>query len=407
MADGSHNLSEAIKAELGKINDQVKAQGEAVHAEVKRLGEMTDGTRATVDTLLTQSGELQARLQTAEQVLAKLEGNGAGGDVQHLSIGDQVAANEAFRTFAKAGERGRFSMAFDTSVNAAITTTTGTADGNAGAGIVPNRLPGIVTPPQRQLRMRDLIAPGRTDTGIVQYVKESGFTNNAAPVAETAAKPESSLKYERVDTTTKVIAHWFQASKQVLSDFPQLSSIIQARGIYGLKLKEDGQILNGDGTGENLLGIIPQATAYAPPGGITTTDPTLLDQLRFAMLQAYLAEYPPSGAVMHPVDVARAETVKDSTGRYIVGNPATADGVKTLWGMPLVETVAMQVDKFLVGAFNLAAQLFDQWVVRVEISTEDRDNFIKNMVTILIEERLALAVYRPEAFVYGDLGFIA
>lgn len=406
MADGNV-LTDAIKAELKNIGDKVKAQGEAVQAEVKRLGEMTDGTRATVDELLNKNGELHARMTNAEQLMAKLEGNGAGGDVQHDPIGGQVVANADFQTFAKSGDRGRFSLTFDTSINAAITTTTGTADGNAGSAIAPNRLPGIVTPPQRQLRMRDLIAPGSTDTGIIQYVKESGFTNNAAPTAEGAQKPESSLKYTRVDTTTKVIAHWFQASKQVLSDFPQLASIIQARGIYGLKLKEDYQILNGDGTGENLLGIIGQASAYAAPGGITAEDPTMLDQLRFAMLQVALAEYPASGAVMHPIDVARAEVIKDSTGRYIVGNPAANAGVKTLWGLPLVETVAIAQDKFLVGAFDIGAQLFDQWKVRVEISTEDRDNFIKNMVTILIEERLGLAVYRPEAFVYGDLGFLA
>ena len=64
----------------------------------------------------------------------------------------------------------------------------------------------------------------------------------------------------------------------------------------------------------------------------------------------------------------------------------------------------MQVDKFLTGAFKLGAQVFDRWQARVEVATENEDDFVKNMVTILAEERLALAVYRPQAFIYGDFG---
>lgn len=63
----------------------------------------------------------------------------------------------------------------------------------------------------------------------------------------------------------------------------------------------------------------------------------------------------------------------------------------------------MAVDKVLVGAFKLGAQVFDRWDARVEVGYVN-DDFTKNLVTILAEERLALAVYRPEAFIYGDFG---
>ena len=110
---------------------------------------------------------------------------------------------------------------------------------------------------------------------------------------------------------------------------------------------------------------------------------------------------PPTGIVLNPTDWFKIETTKDTAGAYIVGNPA--DGTTPrLWGLPVVETPAMTVDKFLVGAFRYGAQIFDRMDARVEISTEDSDNFRKNLVTIRAEERLALAVYRPEAFVKGD-----
>ena len=109
---------------------------------------------------------------------------------------------------------------------------------------------------------------------------------------------------------------------------------------------------------------------------------------------------------MHPSDWARIETAKDGMGRYLIGNPQGTIS-PTLWGLPVVATQAMAVDKFLVGAFRLGAQIFDRWRARVEIATENEDDFVHNRVTMLCEERLALAVYRPEAFIFGDFGFVA
>jgi HK97 family phage major capsid protein len=129
--------------------------------------------------------------------------------------------------------------------------------------------------------------------------------------------------------------------------------------------------------------------------------PQRFDVIRFAILQAALAELPPSGIVLHPTDWALIELTKDENGRYIIGNPA-GEAQPRLWGLPVVPTQAMGLDKFLVGAFSTAAQIFDRQTARVEMSTEDSDNFRKNLVTIRAEERLGLAVYRPEAFIKGD-----
>jgi HK97 family phage major capsid protein len=264
------------------------------------------------------------------------------------------------------------------------------------------RLPGVLTLPQRRLTVRDLITPGRMDGNLLEYVKETIFTNNAAPVAEGAQKPESSLGYDLVQTGPKVIAHFVKASRQILDDASQLASMIDGRMRLGLALKEEQQLLSGDGTGQNLLGIIPQATAFVAPADPAGVE-TMLDNIRLAMLQSELAEFPATGIVLNPIDWALIELMKDTTGRYIIGDPQGTTAPR-LWNRPVVATQAMTVDKFLTGGFAGAAQLFDRWLARVEVSTENQDDFIKNMVTILAEERLALAVYRPQAFIYGDFG---
>ena len=392
---------EQINASLKSVSDQLKAHAERAEKEIKASAKLSEETRASVDKMLTVQGELQARLQAAEQLVAKMD-QGGGREDAPLSLGRQFVTGENFKAFAgQTSPRGRVDM----TVNAAITSLTTDTAGAAGDLVEKTRLPGVVALPQRRMTVRDLIAPGQMDGSTLEYVKETGFTNNAGMVSETVKKPESTLKFDLVTTSARVIAHYMKASRQILSDASQLASIIDNRLRYGLAYKEEQQLLTGDGTGQNLLGIIPQATAFSAPFDPAGTE-TVIDSLRLALLQSELAEFASTGIVLNPTDWARIELLKDTTGRYIIGNPQ-GTLAPTLWNRPVVATQAISVDKFLCGAFQQGAQVFDRWQARVEVATENEDDFVKNMVTILAEERLALAVYRPEAFVYGDFGNVS
>ena len=392
---------EQINSSLKAVSDQLKTHAERAEKEIKASAKLSEETRASVDKMLTVQGELQARLQAAEQLVAKMD-QGGGRDDAPMSLGRQFVTGENFKAFAgQTSPRGRVDM----TVNAAITSLTTDTAGAAGDLVEKTRLPGVVALPQRRMTVRDLIAPGQMDGSTLEYVKETGFTNSAGMVSETVKKPESSLKFDLVTTSARVIAHYMKASRQILSDASQLASIIDNRLRYGLAYKEEQQLLTGDGTGQNLLGIIPQATAFSAPFDPAGTE-TVIDSLRLALLQSELAEFASTGIVLNPTDWARIELLKDTTGRYIIGNPQ-GTLAPTLWGRPVVATQAISVDKFLCGAFQQGAQVFDRWQARVEVATENEDDFVKNMVTILAEERLALAVYRPEAFVYGDFGNVS
>lgn len=392
---------EQINSSLKAVSDQLKAHAERAEKEIKASAKLSEETRASVDKMLTVQGELQARLQAAEQLVAKMDQVGGREDAP-LSLGRQFVTGENFKAFAgQTSPRGRVDM----TVNAAITSLTTDTAGAAGDLVEKTRLPGVVALPQRRMTVRDLIAPGQMDGSTLEYVKETGFTNNAGMVSETVKKPESTLKFDLVTTSARVIAHYMKASRQILSDASQLASIIDNRLRYGLAYKEEQQLLTGDGTGQNLLGIIPQATAFSAPFDPAGTE-TVIDSLRLALLQSELAEFASTGIVLNPTDWARIELLKDTTGRYIIGNPQ-GTMAPTLWNRPVVATQAISVDKFLCGAFQQGAQVFDRWQARVEVATENEDDFVKNMVTILAEERLALAVYRPEAFVYGDFGNVS
>jgi HK97 family phage major capsid protein len=394
---------EGVVADLGKVmkqvGDDLKTHGESFKTELKNLGKATGETTEKVDKAMTELGDSKQRLDKIEQLLARIRTEGLGG-AQAKTPGQEVVDSERF----KAWHKDRPSSKVRIPVNNLITSITTDADGSAGDTIAPQRLPGIQTPAQRRLTIRALLAPGRTTSNLIQYVQETGFTNSAGPQTggvEGGAKAESTLKFDLKDTGVKTIAHFVRTSTQVLDDSAQLQSYIDARLRYGLALEEERQLLQGNNVGGNLKGLIEYATAYAAE--FTPALPTAIDTIRLAMLQATLAEWPATGIVMHPIDWARIELTKDENGRYLFANPQAITG-PTLWGLPVVATQAITVDKFLTGAFTPAAQIFDRQDATVEISTEDADNFTKNLATIRAEERIALAVYRPEALIYGDFG---
>ncbi|ECG1721524.1 phage major capsid protein, partial [Salmonella enterica] len=281
-----------------------------------------------------------------------------------------------------------------------VTATTGTGTSSTNSLVVADRIPGIIAPPERTLTIRDLLAPGETDSASMEFVQETGYTNNAAPVPEGTKKPQSEITFELKTAPVRTIAHTFKASRQILDDAKGLASYIDARARYGLRFKEELQLLSGDGTGANILGIIPQASTFSPK--VTLASATAIDRMRLAILQAVLAEYPASGFVLNPIDWAAIELTKDGEGRYIIAQPVNGS-VARLWGLPVVETQAMTQNNFLTGAFSMAAQIFDRMEIEVLLSTENEDDFVKNMVTIRAEERLAMTVYRPEAFVTGQV----
>lgn len=377
-----------IKAALKKIGDDVKDEGVKAFKEIERLGSLTDGQKKVVDDLLIKQGELVTRLQDVEQ---KADRRGKEQEEKSLSVGEQLIAAEEFKEWISKGGMKSTTSGFVFPVKA-ITSLSG----SAGQGVEVDRQSGLVVPPERRMTIRDLITPGRTDSNMVAYVKETGFTNNAATVSETIQKPESNITYALTQSAVVTIAHWIKAAKQILDDFKGLSSNIDGRLRYGLKYVEEAQLLKGSGTGNNLNGIYTQATAYAAP--ISIASPTKIDTIRLMLLQAELAEYPATGIVLHPSDWCAIELTKETTGAYIFANPQSL-ATPRLWGRPVVATQAMTVDTALVGAFQLGAQVFDREDANVVISTENQDDFIKNMVTIRAEERLALAVYRPEAFI--------
>ena len=386
-----------VNAQLGEIKEQALAKAEDALKEAKNAGDLSQKTKDAVDKAMTDlnnmrdlQNELQVQLGEAEQMFARA-GNGSGAPA-HARAGDLVVKDESIVAqvgVITAGQR----LSVAVPRNALTSFAVNPVDGNTQ----------IVSAPLNRLTVRDLLQPGQTSASAVAYLRETGWTNNAAPVAENTTKPYSEITYEEVLSAVRTIAHLLKVSKQTLDDLPQLRSVINGRLLNGLKRAEDTQLLFGSGVGVNLHGIYPQATAFVNPS-TKTTPKNDLDIIRLAMLQVTLADLNPTGHVLHDIDWTDIELIKDAqTGGYLFSNPfGTLE--PRLWGLPVAQTNQnAMLGNFLTGSFADGAQIFDREDANVVISTENADDFEKNMVSIRAEERLALAVYRPQAFVKGSL----
>lgn len=398
------NAAEITK-QLQRISEEAKKAYDGALKEAKTAGELSVATKASVDSLLSVTNDLRGRLESIEQKAARL--GGAANEAEFLTPGSILAKSELLAPFSKSGARtgqsvvvalkSRVLRQLDAMLQAKAAFSSSFTQ--AGDGVVSvQQLPGILERLRQRLFIRDLIAGGETDSAAIWYVRQTGFTNNADVVSEGVKKPESSITFDTKMAQVATIAHFFKASKQILDDFKGLQSLVDAELRYGLKAAEEEQILLGDGTGINLLGIIPQATAYS--AAFIPPHHQRIDVLRLAILQSELAMLPATGIVVHPTDWAHIELTKTTDGAYLFANPQSR-AEASLWGLPVVPTMGMTAGDFLVGAFRDGAQIFDREDANVVVATQNEDDFVKNMVTIRAEERLALIVKRPEAFITG------
>jgi hypothetical protein len=265
-------------------------------------------------------------------------------------------------------------------------------------------------------RVRDLFPAERTTATVLWGIRETGYTNNARVVPERTAadgtaatggptdvyglKPKSDLTIVPVMYPIATIAHIMYVHKNTLDDVPRLQGILDRDMTDGVKMAEDTQLLYGDGTGDNLTGLVNTAGIQTYTGLATDKRST---QVRRSATRALLAYFNPTGIVLHPLDWEAIEVETDNTGAYTVAVSVAIGAEKRLWRLNVVDTPAITQGRFLVGAFGTGAKVYDREEVNVTVSTENRDLFERNAITLRAEERVGLVVDRPESFVYGTL----
>ncbi len=386
----------------------VSAATDTAPAVTGRL--MTDDEKGAIKALLDQGQAIKdriARLEGDTAMSAAIDDLSSGMtavqppsgvhlvDADRRTIGQRFIADARYRAFIE-GQGHRRTGAWNSPAVDLHATTLDTTAGSGGPLIIPETLPGVIPLLFKRLVIADLLATGSTTSNMVQYMKEKTFTNAAAAVAQAGTKPESTLVFEAATSAVQKIAHWIPVTEEMLEDFAQTASIIDARLRLGLDLVEEDELLNGSGVAPHLLGLmtLPGLTAAQARGADTSAD-AIFKQITTISTVVFVS---PDGIVMNPANWQTVQLTKNAAGNYMGSGPWAPAQPAMLWGLPVAVTPSIVANTALVGAFKACAQVFRKGGVRVESSNSHASFFTSNLVAIRAEERLALAVYREAAF---------
>lgn len=294
-----------------------------------------------------------------------------------------------------------------------------------GEFIQPQVVPGFFRGDLLQGTVRDVLINGQTTSDAITFFRETAFTNNAAAVAEATAttgttglKPESALTFEQATAPIVTIAHWIPITRQTLQDAAQMQTYVEQRLLDGLRLRESDQLLNGSGTGANMTGLRNTTGVQYLDNTVTTgywavnpvndagTDNENFNRLlRAKRLVRTVGRAVASFITLNPADLEGFLNRTDAQRQYFGGGPFQGTAIPTMWGLRVVEDENLAAGEAIVGDGRMAA-VWDRMQAQILIDTID-DQFVRNMLTILAEERLGLTVFRPQAFVRCQLAAFA
>lgn len=369
-------LTKEEQAEIQTACDAVKAQ--------EALIERAKGQASLASQIEQMTQGMNDRRETPN-------GNPA---VERRSLGQQFVESAAGKFFKERGHRRAGQWTSPSAELFAATLGTGSASG--GPLITPDYRPGIVPLLFKRLTVRDLLSPGSTDSNVVKYMKELLFTNAAATVAEGAARAESTLTFELASDDVKEVGHWLPVTQEMLDDVPQIRSYVDARLGLGVELTEEDQLLNGDGTGTNLTGLMNRTGLTGAQARAADTN---IDAIFKCMMNIFNASFVmPEGHIINPANWQTIVLSKDGQSQYLGSGPFAAAQAPVLWGLPVAVTPSIVANTSLTGAYRACAQIFDKGGIVVEATNSHADFFVKRLVAIMANRRLALCVYRPGAF---------
>jgi HK97 family phage major capsid protein len=391
-AAGTALLSEDDREQVKGILLEFKEQYKNVREEVAKLGKADSATLEKVDKLDAAMADMQSKYHAASKRADELEiklNEKPRERVPMQSLGDIVISDAGLLAHIKSGSRNGYTVSVPRGLY-------GAKDITGVSRTVPDALPTIAPGPRLAVGVRSLVPQGSTTAGAISYVVETSFTNNANVVAEGTAKPKSDKVFTGVTQPVETIAHYFKVSRQSYEDLPGLAAMIESNGIYGVQLKEDQQLLNGTGTPPQLRGFM--TVAAAAPGA---AGGTLVDAVGAAIFDLAAKGYMADGTVLNPADWGGIAMLTNAQGNYLFANPLAYNQALSLWGTRMVLSSQMTAGNFLVGAFRGNSLILDREEVNVRVAEQNVDDFERNLLTILVEERLALLIFTAAAFEKG------
>jgi HK97 family phage major capsid protein len=258
----------------------------------------------------------------------------------------------------------------------------------------------ILTDPFRQVHLRDLLRSSTIEqNGVFKFAKKTG--GEGAPAVQTEGSSKAQVDYDFTisEVTPKTIAAYSKISKQMLSRLTWLQSFVSTQMVNDLLNVEDTLLYDYAGTGA-FAGLYESASTYTPSGTVVTAS-NRWDKLANAIAQLKALRFAPSAILVNPIDEMELLINKESGAGY--SHPSLLTGQRiSIAGVPVIATDIVTANTFHIGDFNKAAELLFEDNIMTEFAYEDGDNFTKNLVTVRVEESIALPIYFANAMLKGS-----
>jgi len=392
-------LEEAQAAIKTAVEGVSKGQKEIQEALVKKAD--ADTVTKLANDLVEAIKKCDAAISGAEAVQKEFNGLKNQAPKVIKSLADQVMegiTEEICKGLKKAKKEAK-----EIVVKAAGTMTTGYALTGSFANLIRayETEAGVSKAPDRKPFIMDLISVGQTSSHTVFWTERVLREGAAGQVAEGGTYPIQSYKYEKKSASSKKTATYAKITEEMIEDVDFVQGEVQGEIMENIPLILDAQLLSGDGTGENHLGILAQATAFAKPTGFDAlAGPNEYDVLRAAILQIQVEHFYPTAIVLHPANAANMELLKDAEGRYLPIPFVTPDG--RIRGVQVVENTGMTIGDFLLGDFK-KAKLYVNRELTIRFWDQVDDDPIKDQMTVTGSLRGIFRIKTPDkkAFVKG------
>ena len=386
-----------IQGELREIDEKATAEKrDYTDDEKATIAEKREALQA-IDDRIQANLEIQSRSEEIQNGLDRYLGVLADketGEVHDTrSIGQRFVTDE-FRQWAESARGNSPALDVDLDFRAVTDVTTGATSG--GAFVVDQRLPRVGNDfIDRKTFLIDLLPHIQVSTGSVEVVQDQSpladLANKAVEVTEGSAKPQAGPTLAVVDEPIRTIAAWVNITRQVAADAPQIRSYLDGRLRYSVKRRADAQVIAGNGTAPNISGLTDRTiNTYTPAAGPEDT----YVSIRKAITVMEQDEAVPEIVVLNPADAELFDLSNHAAdGLHAVPNVA-GPGARTAWGLTQVRSTAV-ASGTAVLIDPMAVAVLDRQQVTAYMTDSHASNFVANILTLLLEARLGLAVFEP------------
>lgn len=457
LGDKVLKISEIINEKIAKQEEEIKLLGAAreetkaeIEESMKKYDEVIEAFSARVEAAEKRASELEAEID-------KPTGRGLYGESK--SIGERFVESDGFTSMIE-NTKGCNCSPVVLGSFAGEQKVLSSAAASAGDLVIPTQDMTIYKRPDRSPTLRDILMLGTTASNAVEYWLRTGFfpvsttctaiepigetviavdstdgfyvgqtiligaqtrlvdtvtagtsltitaaltaatavgtrvsSQFTAPQTELSPKAQGDLTYDEQSRAVRTIASWIRGSRQIFEDVPRLQSEVDNDLMYALLLTEEREILYGDNTGTHLDGITPQALIQTLNWSDGEAGDTRVDTIARSAGLCMAIDYPITAVVINPLDNTSMKLEKGADGHYLYPN-----GLEAQLGFPVVVTNAITAGTALVGAFGFSAKLWDRQQASIRTTENYNDDFVRNAIVVLAEERLCLTVPLPEGF---------